>query len=126
MTETQTPETNAVPYFPHAAPKVPLTKRGWFIPVAIAGAFLIGAGGTGAVATTVATVKAANCEEAFLHAGTVIDASTNVISLLGDGLDAASSFDADRLDTLSSDIDRENRRLDGVPEKFDAAKNLCI
>jgi hypothetical protein len=126
MTEIQTPETNAVPYFPHQAPPpVPLTKRGWFLPVAVAAAVLFGAGGTAAVAANAAAAKTANCKVAFGHGDTALDAAGNTISYLGDGLKYAASFDADALRDLGPKIDTETARLNSVKEEFKTARALC-
>lgn len=133
MTEIQTPETNAVPtetnavpYFPHQAPApVPLTKRRWFLPVALAAAVLVGAGGTSAVAGSMASARAANCKAAFGYADTVMDASGNVITLLGNGLESVRQLDVNGLERISDDIDVQNNRLDGLPAKYAAARDLC-
>jgi uncharacterized protein HemX len=137
MTEIQTPETNAVPtnavpetnavpYFPHQAPPaVPLTKRAWFLPVALAVAVLVGAGATGAVAGSVAATKQANCKVAFQHADTALDAAKNTIGYLTDGLQAAARFDADTIQSLAPKIESEGKRITDITPEFKSSRAAC-
>jgi hypothetical protein len=54
-----------------------------------------------------------------------MDASSNVISLLSDGLTDAANRDVDALNRLSEKIGTETKRLDGLPDKFKTAVELC-
>lgn len=114
-----------MPVFPHQAPKVPFTKTRLFLILLLVAAVLLGAGVSGAFAVATATARAANCKVAFEYADTALDASGNVIGYLGDGLKSAARLDADALGELAPKIDAENSRLDGLPEKYGAARDLC-
>jgi hypothetical protein len=126
-TQTQTfePIPPMPPQFPYAVPTVPLTKRRWFLPAAVAVGVLFGAVTVGGFNAATASAKVANCKAAFEYADTGLDASGNVIGYLSDGLSAAASRDVDTLNDLAPKIEKETNRLDGVPAKFKTARELC-
>lgn len=125
-TQTFEPMPPMPQQFPNQYRPVPLTKRRWFMPVALlAVGLFVGGAVTGSFNAVTASTKTANCKAAFEYADTGLDASGNVISYLSDGLSAAAERDAYTLDNLAPKIEEETNRLDGVPQKFKEARELC-
>lgn len=111
--------------YPYAVPPVPLTKRRWFLPVAVAVGVLLGSLVTGTVNAVAATAKTANCKVAFEHADTALNSAMNVITILGDGMQSAARLDASALEDIGPKIDAEGSKIDAVTEEFKTARELC-
>jgi hypothetical protein len=114
-----------VPQFPHQAPKTPITKRRWFLPVAVAVGVLAGSLATGAVSASAAAAKTANCKVAFEHADTAFGSASKVIGYLGDGLQDAARLDSDAIRELGPKIDTETEKMKSVTDEYNKARDLC-